>query len=522
MKRKFKHILSRNEFLFETKFQNQHNVINEEAYFSSEKIEDVLNLILSWVIKQTSIVFSFSFHFENIKQDDEVLWGIRFIGVDGSVFRINWGALPKTTSAMIYSVDFWDKDDLSPVPKYKVYVRDFNIVQILTLISSYIKSGVEYSSEFYNSYIDADKYVAKSKNEDILVKNLKLDESLSDEEESEYNFLKSKIRLNPIEIPIQDKKRFAVLSLKKEGYQGQLENIFDFVEVGVEQSIEPQELETEEEFEKMVATNNIENKFKDLSFLVKTVANGIRPCFVATGTPGVGKSFTVAKTMSELGFVEGKDWLLVKGATTPFGMYQIFCTYPKDYIIVFDDCDSVFDDEDGLNLLKGALDTTPVRNIFWKSRNTFSTANLTQDEINAKMKEGKYPDTVTITSGVMFLTNITQEDLIKKPKLKAIISRAGSPIDLTFSDEDIFGYIESLIDKIDIMGLDIDYKKEVFKVMKDAYENKTLKTALNFRTFINMVKSKYSYDSLWFNANMLGKPFEYSNDEWIRLSVSYS
>ena len=91
MKRKFKHILSRNEFLFETKFQNQHNVINEEAYFSSEKIEDVLNLILSWVIKQTSIVFSFSFHFENIKQDDEVLWGIRFIGVDGSVFRINWG-----------------------------------------------------------------------------------------------------------------------------------------------------------------------------------------------------------------------------------------------------------------------------------------------------------------------------------------------------------------------------------------------------------------------------------------------
>jgi frataxin-like iron-binding protein CyaY len=521
MNRKFKHILSLNEFLNETVLETKNEVVNE-AYFSSEKIEDVLNLILSWVMKQTSTVFSFNFHFENIKQDNEVLWGIRFVGVDGSIFRINWGALPKTNSAMIYSVDFWDKDNLTTVPKYKVYVKDFNIVQILTLITSYINGNGDYTSEFYNSYVDADKYVAKSKDEDILVKNLKIDESLTDQEMSEYNFLKSKIRLNPTQIPIQDKKKFAILSLKKEGYGGNLDDIFNFEEVGVEENIEPQELEMESKFEEMVATKNIESKFKDLSFLVKTVANGIRPCFVATGTPGVGKSYTVSKTMKELGLIEGKDWLLVKGSTTPFGMYQIFCNYPKDYIIVFDDCDSVFDNINGINILKGALDTNQIRNISWKSRNTFSTVNLTQEEIDIKMKSGKYPDNITISSGVIFLTNIKNEDLIKNSELEAIISRAGSPIDLTFSDEDIFGYIESLIDKIDIMGLDIDYKKEVFDVMRTAYENKTLKTALSFRTFINMVKSKYSYDTLWFNAKMLGDPFEYSDDEWIRLSVSYS
>jgi len=516
--KEFKNILSLNEFL--SKYKNE-NIVNEA--FAGKDLERVLDLILNWVIKKTNIVFNYTFHFENIKQDGVVLWGIRFIGKDGSIFRINWASsIPKNTSVMIYSVDFWDKNNLTPTPKYRLVVEDINIVEILAVISSYITSGVNLQNEFYNSFVYADLFVSKDRGEDKVTNDI-MKESLSEPEENEFNLLKSKIRLNIKNVSMQDKKRFALLSLKKEGFDGGFEDIFNFEDVGVEENISQEEDVYEQEFEEMLSNQlSMEDKFKDLSFLVTTVANGIRPCFVATGTPGVGKSFTVTKTMESLGLVQDQDWILIKGSTTPFGMYQTFCDYPNGYTIVFDDCDSVFEDKDGIEILKGALDTTPVRNISWKSRNTFSTVGMTRDEVVEKMKSGKYPDNVTISSGVIFLTNILQKNLVTNPKLKAIISRAGNPIDLTFNDDEIFDYIEKLIDKIDILSLDLEFKKEVFEVMKEYHNKGKLKSSLNFRTYINMVKSKYSYDELWYKSQMVGKEFKYSNEEWVRLSVSYS
>jgi len=84
---------------------------------------------------------------------------------------------------------------------------------------------------------------------------------------------------------------------------------------------------------------------------------------VVTGAPGVGKTFTVEQILSAAG---EQRFEVVKGAISAVSLYKLGYKYRKPgQVIVLDDADSIFTDEDALNILKALCDSSPVRRVSW-------------------------------------------------------------------------------------------------------------------------------------------------------------
>jgi hypothetical protein len=162
----------------------------------------------------------------------------------------------------------------------------------------------------------------------------------------------------------------------------------------------------------------IKERFQTLEMLTSTSLGGSTRSLVVSGPPGLGKSFTIEKMLEEWG-TDGEDYEIVKGFSRATGIYKILYKYRNEgQVIVFDDCDSVFGDEVGLNLLKSALDTTERRIIQWRA------------EIKMEDENGDtLPQMFEFKGSVIFISNMDFDGLIASgnrlaPHLEAIIDRS--------------------------------------------------------------------------------------------------
>lgn len=112
----------------------------------------------------------------------------------------------------------------------------------------------------------------------------------------------------------------------------------------------------------------VEKKFRIYNDAIRAVAEGRMRHLFVQGAQGIGKTFAASKI---LGVYEDKGDIRVRrsaGRSTPLALYNdLFDMRHKRDITLFDDCDSVFENKDGLNLLKAATDTVPVRELAWAS-----------------------------------------------------------------------------------------------------------------------------------------------------------
>jgi hypothetical protein len=99
-----------------------------------------------------------------------------------------------------------------------------------------------------------------------------------------------------------------------------------------------------------------------VNLVIKQSKNGL----LLAGQPGIGKSRIVTTCLDEAGLLKGFDWEKRKGRASPMGFYQVLVDY-KDKILIFDDYDAILKKEDGVNMLKAALDDEPVREIAYDS-----------------------------------------------------------------------------------------------------------------------------------------------------------
>jgi hypothetical protein len=152
---------------------------------------------------------------------------------------------------------------------------------------------------------------------------------------------------------------------------------------------------------------DINTRFGFVEKLVNMVATGVQPSAVITGEGGLGKTYTVTKTLEANGYKDISDlaefqvgavintrkcFTMVKGYSTAKGLYRTLFENNKS-IIVFDDCDAVLKDPVALNLLKGALDSYGKRIISW----------------NADMKDDDLPRSFEFTGRVIFISNMDQD-----------------------------------------------------------------------------------------------------------------
>lgn len=99
---------------------------------------------------------------------------------------------------------------------------------------------------------------------------------------------------------------------------------------------------------------------------VDDVINGVHRSAVLQGPPGLGKSHAVARSLANAGRVQGRDFVIVKGAITPFKLFQLLYVYRREgQLVVLDDCDSILLEERGLEVLKAATDDQ-FRKVSWR------------------------------------------------------------------------------------------------------------------------------------------------------------
>jgi hypothetical protein len=141
---------------------------------------------------------------------------------------------------------------------------------------------------------------------------------------------------------------------------------------------------------------------------------------------------------------------VIKGAMTPIGLYcTLYKHSDRNNVLVFDDCDSVFQDDLSLNILKAALDSGKKRRIYWNSD-------------SAMLRREGVPDMFDFKGSCIFITNLQFQNLKSKKlqdHLEALQSRCHF-LDLTLNTmRDRFLRIKQIYLKGELFA-DYDFSKE--------------------------------------------------------------
>jgi hypothetical protein len=190
------------------------------------------------------------------------------------------------------------------------------------------------------------------------------------------------------------------------------------------ESVSEQRDETDAE-----TVERIRERFDMLRDMTKAVKKGDVRAMIVSGPPGVGKSHGVEEVLDRYNTLQtlggSKKYDVVKGAMSPIGLYvKLFNYKDKDNVIVFDDCDAIFEEPLALNILKAALDSKKKRTIHW---NTDSF----------KLRNEGVPDSFEFQGSAIFITNLNFGD-IKSKKIKSHLEALESRchyMDLTISTE---------------------------------------------------------------------------------------
>jgi len=223
---------------------------------------------------------------------------------------------------------------------------------------------------------------------------------------------------------------------------------------------EPQKLS----FMTVVEKRDPKKMFKNLERLTKMVGRGIQPSLVITGGAGLGKTYLVKKTLTDMGLEEAKQFVHFKGRATAAGLF-VTIYENADKIIVLDDCDSVFKDVDAVNLLKAALDSYDTRKLSY---------------ISTKPLKDTYGDPVPrhfeFTGKVIFISNISQSKLDEAIKSRSFVA------DISMNTKQMFKRIEDLQDDIE-KKIPAEVKEKALAIMKKL-EKKYDGVEINLRSFI--------------------------------------
>lgn len=145
-------------------------------------------------------------------------------------------------------------------------------------------------------------------------------------------------------------------------------NECDFALVGDNvQSSEPVELTDDE------IAAEISDRFEVMSILTQGVIDGTIKGVITAGAAGIGKTYNIKKMLKRaLRDEKISKFSMMTGSCSAIGLFlQLYTHQNAGNVLVLDDIDSIFDDQEALNILKGALDTTGEREITWMKDSKF-------------------------------------------------------------------------------------------------------------------------------------------------------
>ena len=195
----------------------------------------------------------------------------------------------------------------------------------------------------------------------------------------------------------------------------------------VQRQLDGQKLAFKDAPAPVVSEFGINQRFAFVEQMVDMIVQKTLPSAVITGEGGLGKSYTVLKSLEKNGFTnitdlanfevgskinKSKSYTVVKGYSTAKGLYRTLFEN-NGMVIVFDDCDSILKDDVAKNLLKGALDSYSKRYISWM----------------ADMRDDDLPRSFEFTGSIVFVSNMALDKIDQAIRTRSLV------VDLTMTEE---------------------------------------------------------------------------------------
>lgn len=176
----------------------------------------------------------------------------------------------------------------------------------------------------------------------------------------------------------------------------------------------------------------LSERFEVVDMLTEACVLSTARSLVISGPPGLGKSFAVERMVKNWDETNA-DHTIIKGYARPTGLVKTLWRFRHaGQLIVFDDCDSIFNDETSLSILKTVCDTTEERVVSWLSERPLVCDDMPGDEMYV-------PSRFVFNGAIIFITNYDFDETIDRghrfsEHFQAMISRSHY-IDLAMKTE---------------------------------------------------------------------------------------
>lgn len=223
-----------------------------------------------------------------------------------------------------------------------------------------------------------------------------------------------------------------------------------------------------------------EERFGDMKNYIYNVIAGIRPLALLCGAPGIGKTYRVMQAVKGTGKQQGVDYKLLKGKCTPTALYMALHDFKDEgQLLIIDDCDSIFQDNNAINLLKAAYDSSDERWVTWSIASWIPMDDETAaNSTDAVIMNGKpyYPKEFQYKGGCIIITNYTAGQIDTAVRNRALIC------DLNFTTHEILDLIEGIAPQLQPNVLTDKAKSKAMKYLRELADAKA-PVELSIRSF---------------------------------------
>lgn len=217
----------------------------------------------------------------------------------------------------------------------------------------------------------------------------------------------------------------------------------------------------------------LEENYSNVEKFIQGICKGEFRSVIVNGPPGVGKSYSVEKYLQQS--AEADTYKVAAGHMTPLSLYGNLYQYRNvGDVLVLDDIDSVFEKIEGVNLLKAAMDTKPIRRINWESTSTaivnmglpshfeFKGSVVLISNIGFVRKKGKmqeHLEALKDRSYSLHISDNTKEDLYQQVCFMVIKKNLLREFEIDAAHQSkILDYIGTNLDKINKISLRLAMK----------------------------------------------------------------
>ncbi len=498
-------------------FQYVYNEMSEPGALSDKSSSRLYDIIKTRVQRKFGVkVYAQKWRIP-IKTGSGTIHGVMLMLGDGEhAFRLNYGS---PSGGAVESIDFWLHP--SSNPQLHVSTAGLNIVQMVSVIEEVLDK-----KKVGTILIDESGDVE----EESGVEDVALNEARGERSTGERVRRKRKSEDVVDEVPEEES-----------GRRGKRRK------VKVEKVDFDEEVIIRDEYSDLFDVPlNDDELFSLLEFEIKKVKNKTSRALLILGDPGVGKSYTVIKELA------GENSVTFKGTITgPSALYKVlFMNNDPDRIIIFDDLDTLFDNDKSANILKGALDSSAVTEISYLSKNNVNplffdvlvgNKQLTPDvlqeleamkintsifdadhgqtskmlnklkarALNADNPNAILPNKFDFKGRVIFISNRYLQDFPS-----SLISRS-AVIEVSLTLEQIVSRIEKVLPNFELDGqkVDMSVKKEALKFLKDVVIPSKRIKKIDFRGFGDIIKYAMTPDApkeIWYRWAAVSLKNKYS------------